>query len=109
MTKHLAWFRALGAVACWLSLLAGADDFNLARVVFPLPAPVPDSPLPLDDPNTDFTTSSEPRSPTTANQGRAGPTPSTGLRPAGLALITPAPSPAPDRLLRAGINAPLRC
>jgi hypothetical protein len=109
MTQHPAWFRALGAVACWLALLAGGDDFNLARAVLPLPAPAPDSPLPLDDPNTDFTRSSEPRSPTAANLGGAGPAPPAGLRPARLALSPPAPSPARGRPLRAGSNAPLRC
>jgi hypothetical protein len=108
MTKHLAWFRALGAVACWLALLAGGDDFNLARVVLPLPAPAPDSPLPLDDPNTDFTRSSEHRSPTAGDPVGAGPASPAGLKPAGLALAPPAPSPE-RRPLRTGSNAPLRC
>jgi hypothetical protein len=109
MTKHHTWSRALAAVACWLTMLAGGDDFNLARVVLPLPAPAPDSPLPLDDPNTDFTEPSEPRSPTTTNQGRGGPPVSGGLRSAGTALANPIASPARSHSFRAGINTPLRC
>jgi hypothetical protein len=110
MAKYQAWFRAFAAVACWLTVLAGGDDFNLARVVLPLSAPVPDRPLPLDDPNTDFTAAgTEARSPTITHQGSSSPPVAADLKWAGTSLATlPAP-PAPSHPLRAGINTPLRC
>jgi hypothetical protein len=106
MRKYPTWFGALVAVTCWLVVLASADDFNLARAVLPLPAPAPDGPLPLDDPNTDFTEHSEPRSPTTTHQDRPRPT---GPRSAGTGLRTPVAPSARSHPLRTGINAPLRC
>src|SRR5262249_30385131 len=81
--KYHAWIRAFAAVTCWLTMLAGGDDFNLARVVLPLSAPVSESPLPLDDPNTDFIRSSESPSPTTIHQGSSAPPVSAGLKVAG--------------------------
>jgi hypothetical protein len=44
----LAW------VACLLTLGASGDDLNLLRMGL-VPVPQPPRPLPLDDPNTDFT------------------------------------------------------
>src|SRR5215470_444372 len=42
--------------ACWLALGASGDDFHLLRIAVPfLPVDIPADPLPLDDPNTDFT------------------------------------------------------
>ncbi len=109
MTRHPAFLRGFGALACWLALLAGADDFNLARVVLPLPPLAPDSPLPLDDPNSDFTDASEPQSPAAANADGAAPAPPARLRRAGPVLASRAASPAPARPLRAGAHTPLRC
>jgi hypothetical protein len=109
MTRHRTWFRALVTAACWLALFAGADDFNLARVVLPLPASAPDSPLPLDDPNTDFTESSQAGGPTTAQPGRRGHPVSAGRKAAGKGPAAPVASSAPRTPLRAGVNAPLRC
>src|SRR5262249_48397822 len=44
---------ALKAFACLLALLAGGDDFNLARAALPaLFPPATSDALPLDDPNT---------------------------------------------------------
>ena len=90
--------------ACLLALLAGGDDFNLARVVLPLPAPAPEAPLPLDDPNTDFTEAARP-SPLAAAD--AGPP----ARPAAPALASPGPPapPTPALASRRPANTPLRC
>ncbi len=43
-------------LACWLTMLASGDDFNVCRIAIPiLPAEATADTLPLDDPNTDFT------------------------------------------------------
>jgi hypothetical protein len=48
----LAW------VACLLTLGASGDDVNFLRLSLATPScPQPNGPLPLDDPNTDFTPS----------------------------------------------------
>jgi hypothetical protein len=109
MARYHVWLRAFAAVTCWLTFLAGADDFNLARAVFPLPAPAPDTPLPEDDPNTDFTAGSESASPTTTHPGKSVPPVPAPLMLAGPGLATPVAPPARPSPLRAGIDAPLRC
>jgi hypothetical protein len=109
MTKYHAWFRAFAAVACWLTMLASGDDFNLARAVLPLPAPPPDSLLPLDDPNTDFTGGSESTRPTTTHPSKSVPPVSAHLKLAGTGLPAPVAPPAHPSSLRAGVKVPLRC
>jgi hypothetical protein len=42
-------------VACLLTFGASGDDINLLRLVLPSLASPTSDPLPLDDPNTDFT------------------------------------------------------
>jgi hypothetical protein len=96
--------RVLPALACLLALLAGGDDFNLARVVLPLPGPLSEATLPLDDPNTDFTKATRP-------SGRVADDPLPPARPPAPALVSPGPS-APLALGPAGprpANTPLRC
>jgi hypothetical protein len=110
MMNYRAWFRACATITCWLTVLASADDFDLARVVLPLSAPVPDRPLPLDDPNSDFTAGgTEARSLTTSHQGSPSPPVAAGLKWAGTSLVPPPAPLAHSHLLRAGINIPLRC
>ena len=90
---------------CSLVLLTSGDDFNLARAVLPLPAPAPESPLPLDDPNTDFTDGPQAQEQTPAGQGpREWP----GAVSRGL-VRTAAASPARGHSTRNPITSPLRC
>ena len=104
MPQRPARSCALPVFACFLALLAGADDFNLARVVLILPGPAPEAPLPLDDPNTDFTEAARPSAPAAAGPGPPA-------RPAAPALARPGPSapPAPAPASRRPANTPLRC
>src|SRR5690349_8238255 len=67
MPKRPLRFWALSALSCWLTLLASADDFNLARVLLPPSASESEGLLPLDDPNSDFTESSQSPVPTTTS------------------------------------------
>jgi hypothetical protein len=110
MTKCPPWFRVIAVATCWLTFLAGADDFNLARVLLPLPAQAPDSPLPDDDPNTDYTDPSGAPGPTAAARP-AGPSLSVSadLRLARTGLPAPVPPPARPPSVSAGTNVPLRC
>ena len=104
MPQRPARSCALLVFACFLALLAGADDFNLARVVLPLPGPLSEATLPLDDPNTDFTKATRP-------SGRVADDPLPPARPPAPALVSPGPS-APLALGPAGprpANTPLRC
>jgi hypothetical protein len=55
MPKRSLRSWTLSALACWLTLLASADDFNLARLALPPSTSDAGESLPLDDPNTDFT------------------------------------------------------
>jgi len=106
--RHIrSW--VLSAFACWLTLLASADDFNLARVVLPSPTSDSEGLLPLDDPNTDFTESSESPVPTTTYRGRGALTSSVGQRLMGADLASPSAAPAPGRPPRNCSIAPLRC
>ena len=68
MPKSRTHAGVLTAFACWLVLLASADDFNLARLVLPLADVDCEELLSLDDPNSDFTVSS--RSPETTTTDR---------------------------------------
>jgi hypothetical protein len=105
MPQRPARSCALPAFACFLALLAGGDDFNLARVVLPLPAPVSGSPQPLDDPNTDFT-----EAPQAQEQATAGPGPREGPWAPGRATQrTAIAPPARGHSTRKPINSPLRC
>jgi hypothetical protein len=97
--------RALAAVACSLVLLASGDDFNLARVVLPLPAPAPGSLLPLDDPNTDFTVTPQDWGQTAADPGPCD-EPGAAGRGSVRTVFVP---PARGHSTRNSINSPLRC
>jgi hypothetical protein len=98
-------YRALSALICSLVLLASGDDFNLARVVLPLPAPAPEAPLPLDDPNTDFTEGPQAQEQAPAEQGpREGPG-AAGRGPVRTAVAPPARACS----TRNPVNSPLRC
>jgi hypothetical protein len=105
MPQRPARSCALPAFACFLALLAGGDDFNLARVVLPLPAPVSGSPLPLDDPNTDFTEAPQAQEQATADPGPADGPWTVGRRPARTAIAPP----ARGHSTRNPITSPLRC
>jgi hypothetical protein len=98
----------LSAFACWLTLLASGDDFNLARVMLPS---ILDSEgrLPLDDPNTDFTKSSKSRLPTTTHGDRGGCTSSAGQSWTGAAFTSPFAAPTHGHPPRPCLNTPLRC
>jgi hypothetical protein len=54
LTRFTCLMRHL--LACWLVVMASGDDFNFARVAFPLlSSSSTTNVLPLDDPNSDFT------------------------------------------------------
>jgi hypothetical protein len=109
MPKGRARSGILTAFACWLILLASGDDFNFARMAF-LPSPLPSEDLlPLDDPNTDFTESSQTPSPTTISRNKGGCTSSVGQRVAGTALTLLSAASTSSRPPRPPSNAPLRC
>ena len=96
--------------ACVLTIIASGDDFNLVRVLVSGAAPVsPTDGLPLDDPNTDFTQSSETRAP--GNRGRdcAGNPPAIPLPSTGISCSVSLTSYMPGPLARACSNTPLRC
>jgi hypothetical protein len=101
--------RALSAFACWLVLLASADDFNLVRLALPPSAADSEGPLPLDDPNTDFTESSPSRQPLTTSRHRFSCTTSVAQSLTRPALTSPLAAPALGHTPRPGGNAPLRC
>ena len=104
------WRCPFGGVlfACCLALGASGDDFHLLRIAAPfLPLETPGDPLPLDDPNTDFTAPADAKS-SLLSRGHSpgGRIPRTRVaRP-----LVPAPS-APPLLttLAAGVRLPLRC
>lgn len=100
---------ALSVLACWLIVLASADDFNLARFAL-LPSPADgEGLLPLDDPNTDFTESSPSREPPTTSRNRWDYTTSIAQRLTRPALTSPVATAELGHPPRPGINAPLRC
>jgi hypothetical protein len=105
---------SLGGVlfACWLALGASGDDFHLVRIAAPfLPVETPGDPLPLDDPNTDFTEAGDsggsllPRA-----HSPGGLIPPTRTRARVARLFAPIIS-APPLLttLAADVRLPLRC
>jgi hypothetical protein len=101
-----SWF--LSAFACWLTLLASADDFNLARLALPPSAADAEESLPLDDPNTDFTQPSPIREPKVTPRDRCGFASSAGPSLARVALA-PSSAAAHGHPPRPGSNTPLRC
>jgi hypothetical protein len=97
--------RALAVFACALVLLASADDFNLVRTVLPLAAPAPEVPLPLDDPNSDFTEGSR-----VHEQTPPGRDPCEGPAAVGRDSVrTAVAPPARGHSTRNPITSPLRC
>jgi hypothetical protein len=108
MPKGRARSAFLTSFACWLVLLASGDDFNFARAVLPS-IPSSGDLLPLDDPNTDFTESSESPGPTTTYRDRCGCTSSVGRSSAGAASPSRFAAPAPCHPPRQSNNTPLRC
>jgi hypothetical protein len=106
----------LSALGCWLTLLASADDFNLARFALPPSTADSEESLPLDDPNTDFTESSPSPGPS-GTRGRGAPASSAGPgRAAGAAgqyaasaLASPFDARAYGRPSLPHHNTPLRC
>jgi hypothetical protein len=59
MTRRARHLKVIVLCGCLLTLVASADDFNLARVAVPAAfAGAPARTLPLDDENTDFLASS---------------------------------------------------
>jgi len=99
----------LSAFACWLTLLASADDFNLARLTLPPLTPDCEEPLPLDDPNTDFTESSPTREPTTTSRDRLVCKTSDGPYSTGATPTSTLAAPAHGHPPHPCHNAPLRC
>jgi hypothetical protein len=108
MSKRLIRSWALSALACWLTLLASADDFNLARFLL-LPAEADsDDLLPLDDPNGDFTKPSETRTPGNSGHGTVANPPPTPLCPSGSSHTLALPRLYQTNS-RASLHTPLRC
>jgi hypothetical protein len=99
----------LSALACWLTLLASADDFNLVRLALPPSTVDSEGLLPLDDPNTDFTESSQSREPPTTSRDSRGCTFSGDPSWTGAALTSPSAAPAPGHSPPLRLGTPLRC
>ena len=95
----------LKAFACLLALLAGGDDFNLARAALPaLFPPAPSEALPLDDPNTDEVESAQSElAPLAGQDGYCRGRPSRQAASAPMASTRDGPPP------RLPLNPPLRC
>jgi hypothetical protein len=108
MPKGRARSGVLAAFACWLVLLASGDDFNFARTILPS-TPASEDLLPLDDPNTDFTESSESSGPTSTYRDRCGDTSSVVQSSTGAALPSLFAAPALGSPLCLSSNTPLRC
>jgi hypothetical protein len=95
----------LKAFACLLALLAGGDDFNLARAALPaLFPPAPSDALPLDDPNTDAVKSAASEVPPDAGQDGSG-----CRRPFPQAVASPLASTRDGPPPHLPLNPPLRC
>ena len=109
MSSRHSRFCVLVLLACWQVLLASGDDFNLARVLLPLPAPDAEAPLPLDDPNTDLAASPPSPGPTTTCPDRYGRPSVAGPRSAGESLPSRSAAPARGHPPGRGLNARLRC
>ena len=108
MPKGRARSRVLSAFATWLVILASGDDFDLAHLILPPSTPAAEDLLTLDDPNTDFTESSQSPGPPTSSRDRRGCPSSGGPSLTGAAFTSSSAAarghPPPLRL-----NAPLRC
>lgn len=109
MPKRSIRSWVFSAFACWLTLLASADDFNLARFALLPCTECSEELLPLDDPNSDFTELSESREPPTTCRGRRGCTLSRGQRLTPATLTSPFALPGHGHPLHLGLNTPLRC
>src|SRR5262245_9435974 len=105
MTQRPLSSLVLKALVCLLALLAGGDDFNLARAALPaLFPPAPSEALPLDDPNTDGVEAAQSAVPAPAGQdGFCRRRPS---RQAAFSLIGSTRDGPPPHL---PLNPPLRC
>jgi hypothetical protein len=99
----------LPLLACWLVLLASADDFNLGRFVLSPAESSSERFLPLDDPDCDFTESSQTRTPVSSDRRKYSCPPSIPLRSAGDNRTAPTASPVPRPFSLTFFNAPLRC
>jgi hypothetical protein len=100
---------ALSVFVCWLTLLASADDFNLARLALAPSAADSEGLLPMDDPNSDFTEPSQFRERPTTSRDRGACTLSIGQRLARATLTSPFAALTHGHPPRPAINAPLRC
>jgi hypothetical protein len=109
MPKRCIRSLALSALACWLTLLASADDFNLARLALGPSTPDSEGLLPLDDPNSDFTESSQSPGPPTPCRTRWGCTSSVGRCGADVDLTSSFAALAYEHPPRLHLNTPLHC
>jgi hypothetical protein len=100
---------AVSALVCWLVLLASADDFNLVRLALPSSLVDSEGLLPSDDPNSDFTPTSQSREPSTTSGHRCSCTRSVGPTLTLAVLPTPLAARTLGHPLRPGSNTPLRC
>ena len=106
MARRRCCFGAF--LACWLVLGASGDDFHLVRLAAPFqPVETPGDPLPLDDPNTDFTAPADSGGDLMSRAHSPG---GRIPRPRVARPLVPATS-APPLLttLAAGVRLPLRC
>jgi hypothetical protein len=109
MPKRSIRSWVLAVFACWLVLSAGADSFNLARfALLPFDADS-EEPLPLNDPNSDFTQSPESQEPPSTSRPWWGCTSPGGQSFLQAILKSPFPTLAHSHPPRPCINAPLRC
>jgi len=105
MRKHSPPFVVLTLLTASLTLLAGADDFNLVRVALPFAiTPTPEDSTPLDDPNTDFTEAAASEVPADSGQARCP-----DHRPARKAARSLVTSSRLAGVPRANVLTPLRC
>jgi hypothetical protein len=109
MPKGCARSCVLSAFSCWLVILSSGDDFNLARAILPPSTPLSEDLLPLDDPNTDFTESSQSLGPANIYRDRGGCTTYADRYLAGAARPSSFAAPADGHAPRPCLNIPLRC
>ena len=109
MPKSRSRAGVLTAFACWLVLLASADDFNLARLVLPLADVDSEGLLSLDDPNSDFTEPSRSREPPTTYRHRCSWTTFVGQSLTRTVLTSPFAAFTLGHPPRPGSDSPLRC
>jgi len=109
MPKRSLRSWTLSALACWLTLLASADDFNLARFMFPPAESESEDLLPLDDPNCDFTRPPGTWKPNNSGRGGEGNPATSWYRLAGMKRTPAPPSGAPGQFSHTRLNTPLLC